>query len=149
MLFWESNEGSECTYHEITLYEVQLVGKTLLGCITSSTVDLVVVIIQTGYVCACELCDFSRRSPNTAANVKDLVSILDTDFCGEIVFVAGNCLVEWFSVCETAEMERLAPSVLVKISSKVVITARISNCKVAGRIRAYCLVRVAYSAFRA
>lgn len=35
--------------------------------------------------------------------------------------MASDGLVEWLSVCEAAEMERLSPSVLVQISAQIVV----------------------------
>jgi len=96
-----------------------------------------------------ELGNFSGRTSNTASNVQDLVSILDADFGGEVVFVTRNGLVERFCICETAEMERLAPTVLVEISSKVVVTGIRKYGTWQRGNGTYCLVRVAYSAFLA
>ncbi len=42
--------------------------------------------------------------------------------------MTSNGLVECFAISEAAEMERASPAVLVKISSKVVVTSRINNC---------------------
>jgi hypothetical protein len=111
------------TNHEITLDKLQLVGHALLCGVSGCALDLVVVVVQAGDMCARELCDFSGWSTDTTSNIQDFVSILDTDLCGEVVFVAGNGLVEVFSICVTAEVERLAPSVLVEISDEVVVTA--------------------------
>jgi hypothetical protein len=37
------------------------------------------------------------------------------------VFVAGNRLVEPLAICETAEVEGLAPAILVQVGSKIVV----------------------------
>jgi hypothetical protein len=76
-------------------------------------------------VCSGEFCDLAGWSSNTTANIEDFVSIFDTDLRGEIVLMASNGLVERFTVGETAEVEGLAPAVLVEIRSEVVIT---TNC---------------------
>jgi hypothetical protein len=76
-------------------------------------------------VCSSEFCDLAGWSSNTTANIEDFVSIFDTDLRGEIVLMASNGLVERFTVGETAEVEGLAPAVLVEIRSEVVIT---TNC---------------------
>lgn len=112
------------TYHEITLDEVQLVRKTLLLRISCGTFDLVIVVVQSSDVCAGELSNLSRRATNTASNIKNLVSILDTNLGSKIMFVAGNGLVEGFTVCESTEVERLSPTVLVEICSEVVVTGK-------------------------
>ena len=92
-------------YHKVTLHEVQLVRKTLLLRISRGTFDLVIIVVQSSDVCAGELGNFSRWATNTTSNIKNFVSILDADFGRKVMFVAGNCLVEWFTVCESAEVE--------------------------------------------
>jgi hypothetical protein len=99
-----------------------LVRKTLLLGISSSTLNLVVIVVQTGDVCTSELCDFSGWSTNTTAHIEDFVSIFDTNFGCEVVFVTGNGLVERFTVCEAAEVEGLAPTVFVEICAEIVVT---------------------------
>jgi hypothetical protein len=46
---------------------------------------------------------------------------LDVDAVGEVVLVAGNGLVEGLAVGEAAEVERLAPAVLVQVGGEVVV----------------------------
>ena len=104
-----------------------MVCKTLLLGISSSTLNLIVIVVQTGDVCTRELCDFSGWSTNTTADIEDFVSVFDTNLRGEVVFVTGNGLVEGFTVCETAEVERLAPTVFVEIRAKIVITTFFSR----------------------
>lgn len=53
------------------------------------------------------------RTADTAAHVKDLHTLLDADTVGEVVLMAGNGLVEGLAVGEAAEVEGLAPTVLV------------------------------------
>jgi hypothetical protein len=110
------------TYHEITLDELQLIGQTLLLSISCGTLNLVVIVVQSGNVCSGELGDLSGGTSYTASNIQHFVTILDTDFRGEVVFVTGNGLVERFTVGKSTEMERLTPSVFVKIGGKVVVT---------------------------
>ena len=74
-------------------------------------------------MCSGELRDFSGGSTNTAANIEDFVAVFDANLCGEVVFVAGDGLVERLAVCEAAEVEGLTPAVLVQIGSKVIVTA--------------------------
>jgi len=73
-------------------------------------------------VCAREFCDLSGWAADTTSNIEDFVSILDANFCGKVVFVTSNGLVEWFTVCESAEVERLTPAIFVEICSEVVVT---------------------------
>lgn len=96
--------------------------QALLFGIGSSTLNLVIVVVQTSDVSTGELCNLPGRSSNTTANVKNSVSILDANFGSEVVLVAGNGLVEPLSIGETAEMEGLAPAILVEIGCEVVVT---------------------------
>jgi len=82
-----------------------LVGQSLLLGIPCSTLDLVVIVVQTGDVCTGKFGNLSCGSTNTTSNIEDFVTIFDADFGGEVVFVAGNGLVEGFTICETAEVE--------------------------------------------
>jgi len=100
-----------------------LVCKTLFLGIPCSTLNLVVIVVQAGDVCACELCDFPGWPSNATANIENIVSIFDTNLRGEVVFVTRNGLVERFTVGETAEVEGLTPAILVEICSEVVVTA--------------------------
>ena len=93
------------TNHEISLDEVQLVCKALLLGISCCALNLVVVVVQAGDVCASELGNFSCWASNSTADVEDFVAVFDANFGGEVVFMAGNGLIEWFTVCETAEVE--------------------------------------------
>jgi hypothetical protein len=112
-----------------------LLRKLLLLCVVDCAVNLVVVVVQTGDVGAGELGDLSCGSADTAANIKDLHALLDADLVCEVVLMTGNGLVEGLADGETAEVERLAPSELVDVGSKVVVavieenvSARCSKC---------------------
>ena len=74
---------------------------------------------------------------------------------GEVVLVAGNSLVERFTIGKTTEVEALSPAILVEVSGEVVVTRRngyfvcsvgVERADLRGK---YCLVRVAYSLRRA
>lgn len=41
----------------------------------------------------------------------------------QIMFMASNCFVETFTVCEATEMETGAPPILVDVGREVVVTA--------------------------
>lgn len=68
-------------------------------------------------MCTRELCDFSGWSTDSTADVEDFVSIFDTDLAGQVVFVASDGLVEGFSICKAAEVEGLAPAVLIEVGA--------------------------------
>jgi len=111
---------------------------------------LVVIVVEAGDVCAGEFCNLPSWASNTTSNIEDFVSILDTNLRSKIVFVTSNGLVERFTVCETAEVERLAPAIFVEICSEVVVTIDgEQSAQDSSATATHCLVRVAYSAFRA
>lgn len=91
--------------HEISLDECLLGRKLCLLSIMCSPINLVIVVVETSNMAPSESCDFSGRSSNTTSDIQNLVSILDTNLCSEVVFVASNGSVETFTVCESAEME--------------------------------------------
>lgn len=101
-------------------------------------------------MCTSELGNFSGRTSNTTANVEDPVAILDTNLRCKVMFVAGNGLVERFTVRIAAEMERLTPAIFVQIRPKIVVTIYDERLFAEGMCEiSYCLVKVAYSSFRA
>ena len=98
-------DESRRTHHEITLDVCQLVGQSLFLSISCSTVNLVVIVVQPGDVCTSKFGNLSCGSTHTTSNIEDFITVFDADFGGEVVFVAGNGLIEGFTVCETAEVE--------------------------------------------
>lgn len=124
----------------------------------SGTLDLIVVVVKTGDVSTSELGNLAGRAANTATDIENLHALLNADAVGEVVLMSGNSLVERLSERETAEVERLAPSVFVQIGRKVVVAivevrtvmlpTNQQAVKVAMR-KTYCRVKVAYSAVRA
>lgn len=86
--------------------------------------DLVVVVVEAGDVGAGELGDLAGRAANAAADVEDLHALLDAHAVGEVVLVTGNGLVEGLADGEAAEVEGLAPAVLVQVGGEVVVAAR-------------------------
>ena len=93
------------TYHEVTLDEIQLITQTLLLRIMRRTLNLIIIVIETSDMCARELCDFSCWSSNTTSYIQNPLAILQLHLCSEVMFVAGDGLVEWFTVSVAAEME--------------------------------------------
>lgn len=109
------------TYHKVTLDVGQLVCQLLLDCIVLSALNLVVVVVQASNVGAGELGNLASRTTDATADIKNLHTLLDTNLVCEVVFVAGNSLVERLADGETTEVEGLSPSVLVNIGGKVVV----------------------------
>lgn len=115
------------SYHKVTLDKGQLLGETLLLGIVRCSVDLVVVVVETGDVASGELCNLTGWAANTAANIEHLHALLDANAVGQVVLVAGNGLVEGLAGGEAAEVEGLAPAVLVQIGGQVVVVPRQSG----------------------
>ena len=102
-----------CTYHKITFHECQLIGQSLLLGICGSTLNLVVIVVETSDVGAGKLCDFACRAPYSTANIKDFHAILDANLSSQIVLMTRNSLRERLAICETAEVKGLSPTVLI------------------------------------
>ena len=86
-----------------------------------STVDLVVIVVEAGDVSTRELGNLTGRATDTTADVENLHSLLDPHAVGEVVLMASNGLVEGFAVGEAAEVEGLAPAILVEVGCQVVV----------------------------
>ena len=122
------------TYHEVTLDKVELVRKALLGGIMRRTFDLIVVVVQAGDMASGELGDLTGGATNTAPDVEHPHTLLDANRVREVVLVAGNGLVERLAVGEAAEVEGLAPSILVEVGREVVVaTGSVSVPDVSGQ----------------
>lgn len=125
----DSIEGvvGELHLHEVTLDEVHLVGEALLLGVVGGTVDLVVVVVQTGDMSTAELDHLAGGTTDTTANIQNLHAVLETGLHGEVVLVAGDSLVEGLTVGETAEVEGGAPTIFVEVGGQVVVAG--INCQ--------------------
>ena len=72
-----------------------------------------------------ELGNLAGGAADTAADVEDLHALLDTHAVGEVVLVAGNGLVERLARGEAAEVEGLAPAILVQVGRQVVVAGTV------------------------
>lgn len=68
-----------------------------------------------------ELDHLARRPANAATDIEDLHAALQPHVVRKIVLVTSDGLGKGFPVCEPAEVERLAPCVLVQIRSEVIV----------------------------
>lgn len=116
--------------HEIALDVTELVRELLLLRIVCGTLNLVVVVVETSDVSAGELGNLAGRSSDTAADIKNLHALLDADLSGQVVLVAGNGLVERLSVRVAAEVEGLAPAVLVKVGREIVVARKLVSVQI-------------------
>ena len=88
----------------------------------SGALDLVVVVVQAGDVGTGELGDLSRRPTNTAANIEHFHALREADAVRKVMLVSGRGLVEALANGVTAEVEGLAPAVLVEIRREIVVS---------------------------
>jgi hypothetical protein len=95
--------------------------QALLLRIMCRALNLVIVVVQSDDIAAAELDHLARRATHTAPDVQHAHVVAQAHDVGEVVLVAGNGLREGLAVCEAAEMERLAPAVLVQVGGEVVV----------------------------
>jgi hypothetical protein len=152
---WTSGNGVVGrTNHEVTFRETQLIRQPFLVCIPRGPIDLIIVVVQPRDVNAGELGDFACRPADAAADVEDFHAFAQGHHVCEVVLVAGNGLVEAFTIGKTAEVEGATPAVFVDVCGEVVVAVRgsqyaLTHGSVHGRSRStHCLVKVAYSALR-
>jgi hypothetical protein len=108
-------------HHEVSLDELLLVLKTGLNGVVGSTLNLVVVVVQSDNVDTSESGHLASGSSNSTSDVKNGHTLLQSHHVGEEVLVTGDSLVESLTGVETTEVERLSPSVLVEVGSEVVV----------------------------
>ncbi|KAI6775056.1 hypothetical protein HG530_001814 [Fusarium avenaceum] len=106
---------------KVTLDKVELVRQALLEGVVGGSLNLIVVVVETGDMGACELGDLASGTTNTTTNVEDLHALLDTNLVGKVVLMTGNGLVKGLALRESAEVEGLTPTVFVEIGGKVVV----------------------------
>ena len=108
--------------HEVALDEGDLVlqpsGLRVLLC----AADLVLVVVDTDDLDVREAGNLTRRSTDTATDVKDAHTWLQLHVGSQVVFMAGERRDEAFTLVETREVEGSRPSVLVENSSAVVVS---------------------------
>lgn len=92
----------------------------LLG-VSYRAVDLVVVVVQAGDVCACKLGNLTSRSTDTAANIEHGLALLNADLVCKVVLMTGNGLIKWLANGKAAEVEGLAPAELVNVGGEVIV----------------------------
>ena len=113
----------EVHLHEITLGEGDLLVKALLLGVHGAALDLVVVVVEAHDVAASELGDLSCGSTNTTADIQDVHALLEAHLECEVVLVSGGGLLEGLTLAVAAEVEALAPTVLVKVCGEVVVVS--------------------------
>lgn len=107
----------------------------------SGTINLIIVVVEAGNVGSSELGDLARGATDTAADIKNLHAFLDAHAQRKVVFVASDGLVERLAGGKAAEMERLAPAVLVQVGGEVVITMQAVRNLISGNKDAISNVR--------
>ena len=114
-MFLAPNRVRIRAYHEVTLDKVQLLGEAFLHSIVSSTINLVVVVVEAGDVSAGKFGNLTSRTTDTAANIEDLHALLNAYRVRKVVLMASDGLAEGFVVGEAAKVEALAPTILVEV----------------------------------
>lgn len=76
--------------HKVPLFEIDQVAQSSLFRVLSSPGDLEIVVVQPGDPGVGKVGDLTGRATDTAADVEDLHTGLDTDLSGEVVFVTGE-----------------------------------------------------------
>ena len=76
---------------------------------------LIVVVVEAYYVAAGKFYHLSGWTADSTPDVKDIGVLFEADLEGEVVFVAGDSLVETLTWGESAEVEGCAPAILVEI----------------------------------
>jgi hypothetical protein len=76
--------------HKVPLFEIDQVAQPSLFRVLSSPGDLEIVVVQPGDPGVGKVGDLTGRATDTAADVEDLHTGLDTDLSGEVVFVTGE-----------------------------------------------------------
>jgi hypothetical protein len=65
------------TDHKVSLYKIQLVRKTLLCSISSGSLDLVVIVVESSDLGSGELGNLSSWTAHTTADIEDFHAIPD------------------------------------------------------------------------
>ena len=99
--------------------------QSLICGVSSRTFDLIIIVVQSSDMSASEFHNLPSWSANTTTDIENLHSLLDADLICEIMFMSGNGLLKWFTVCKPAEMERLAPAILIQVCYEIVVTGNI------------------------
>lgn len=80
------------------------------------TVDLVVVVVQSNNVDTGESSDLPSGTTNTTADIENGHAVPETHHMCQVVLMAGDSLVKGLAFVEAAEVERLAPTILIEVS---------------------------------
>lgn len=77
-------------FHEVTFSEVDLIRQTSLPGLLVGSLNLEVVIVETGDVRIGESTDFSGRCADATTDIKDAHVRFDTHHIGDVMFVTGK-----------------------------------------------------------
>mmetsp|Transcript_83623 Transcript_83623/g.125409 ORF Transcript_83623/g.125409 Transcript_83623/m.125409 type:complete len:202 (-) Transcript_83623:140-745(-) len=105
---------------EITLNRLAQVSQTHVSTVLVTNVDLVLVDGDTSDSGSAEDSDVAHRSTHTATNIQAAHALLEAKARGKEVLGTLDGLVEGLVLVARTEMERLSPSILVKVSDDVV-----------------------------
>lgn len=118
-------KNNKTTHHKVPLHKLKTVTQPLPNGIVICPSNLILVEVQPRNVRSpSELHDLASRSTNTAPHVEDLHPRTDGHGVGNVVFMSSDGAVECLAVGEAAEVEALAPSVLVEVGCEVVVSVQ-------------------------
>lgn len=117
-------------HHEVALHITQLRAQSSLGSVTSGSGYLIVIVVEPGDFGVGESTDFQGWTTDSTANIENLHTILQAQRVGQIVLMARNGLVKWFSMTKSTEVEAATPAILVQISRKIVVAGSIQSAHI-------------------
>mmetsp|Transcript_31767 Transcript_31767/g.38385 ORF Transcript_31767/g.38385 Transcript_31767/m.38385 type:complete len:203 (+) Transcript_31767:843-1451(+) len=105
---------------ERTLHNVCELRSTSLDVLGGTTLNLVGVDSNPGYLTPGCKYNIAHGTTNTAPGVQNALSRLQTDLLGNLDFVPNNGSVKTFALITRCEVERLSPAILVEVCDETV-----------------------------
>jgi hypothetical protein len=107
--------------HKVTLDKLDLILQTSSLGVPTRAANLECVVVQTDYFRVRETSYLPSGATDTTTDVKNAHPRTKGHLRGEIVFVASKGCGERLALIESREVERLGPTILVKLCGAVVV----------------------------
>jgi len=107
--------------HKVTFNKSDLFLQACSLGVPASAADLEFIVVQTNYFNIRETSNLSGRAADATANIENTHPGTKGHLRSEIVFVASKGCGERLALIEAREVERLGPTILVKLCSAVVV----------------------------
>jgi hypothetical protein len=107
--------------HKVTFDKLDLILQTSSLGVPTRAANLEFIVVQTNYFRIRETGNLPGGATDTTANIKNAHPGTKGHLRGEIVFVASKGRGERLALIESREVERLGPTILVKLCSAVVV----------------------------